>query len=116
MGKNGKNVLYAIEYGALFEVNAAAFRKGWDAAYPGQDVIEMILKHRGRFALSDDSHGPHAVGLNYHRLAEYLRTVGVEELWYLRRSDIQNAAGRAVQPVRLEGDWWEHDFWRGRTV
>ena len=38
-----RNVRYAVEYGALFELNAAAFRKGWDDAYPGEDVIEVRL-------------------------------------------------------------------------
>lgn len=36
-----RNVRYAISYGALFEVNAAAFRKKWKAAYPGIDVAEV---------------------------------------------------------------------------
>lgn len=36
-----RNVEYAISYGALFEVNAAAFRKGWSTAYPGTDVLEV---------------------------------------------------------------------------
>lgn len=35
-----RNVDYAISYGALFEVNAAAFRKGWSTAYPGADVMQ----------------------------------------------------------------------------
>ena len=33
-----RNVRYGIEYGALFEVNTAAFRKGWDTGYPGQEI------------------------------------------------------------------------------
>lgn len=33
--KMARNIEYAVGYGALFEVNAAAFRKGWDAAYLG---------------------------------------------------------------------------------
>ena len=36
-----RNISYACNYGALFEINAAAFRKGWDTAYPGKDVIEV---------------------------------------------------------------------------
>jgi hypothetical protein len=36
-----RNVKFAVDYGALFEANAAAFRKGWDAAYPGEDTIEV---------------------------------------------------------------------------
>lgn len=33
--------MYAISYGALFEINAAAFRKKWDTAYPGVDIAEV---------------------------------------------------------------------------
>ncbi|KAK0205151.1 Polymerase/histidinol phosphatase-like protein [Desarmillaria ectypa] len=109
-----RNIVYAVGYGALFEVNAAAFRKKWDTAYPAGDIVEIILKHGGRFTLSDDSHGPHAVGLNYDRVAKYLRSVSVAELWYLQRSMNVNAAGRKIQPVRLEGEWWDHAFWHGR--
>lgn len=36
-----RNIIFAIEYGALFELNAAAFRKGWDTAYPAADVVEV---------------------------------------------------------------------------
>ncbi|KAF8880777.1 Polymerase/histidinol phosphatase-like protein [Infundibulicybe gibba] len=108
-----RNIMYAIRYGALFEVNAAAFRKNWESAYPGSD---LILKHGGRLALSDDSHGPQAVGLNYHRLAEYLRAVGVSELWHLQKSDTPNTAGRSMQAVRLVGQWWNHVFWHGRST
>ncbi|KAI0666525.1 polymerase/histidinol phosphatase-like protein [Trametes maxima] len=113
-----RNVHFAVEYGALFELNAAAFRKGWDGAYPGEDVVEVshliiILQAGGRFALSDDSHGLHAVGLNYHRIPEYARRVGIRELWALERSGTMNAAGRAVGPRRVSGNWEEHPFWRG---
>ncbi|EAU84145.2 histidinol-phosphatase [Coprinopsis cinerea okayama7 len=108
-----RNIKFSVSYGALFELNAAAFRKKWDTAYPGEDIIRVILGHGGRLALSDDSHGPHAVGLNYHRAYDYLKSVGVSELWYLTRSDEQNAGGRKVKPVKLEGKWEEHSFWSG---
>lgn len=36
-----RNVEFAVSYGALFEVNAAAFRKGWKTAYPDQDILEV---------------------------------------------------------------------------
>jgi histidinol-phosphatase (PHP family) len=36
-----RNVKFAVEYGALFEVNAAAFKKGWASAYPGEDVLKV---------------------------------------------------------------------------
>ncbi|KAI8980632.1 histidinol phosphate phosphatase H [Trametes punicea] len=108
-----RNVACAVEYGAVFELNAAAFRKGWDAAYPGEDVVEIIRQAGGRFVLSDDSHGPHAVGLNYHRIPEYARRVGIDELWVLERAEgsVRNAAGRSVVPRRVSGNWLEHPFW-----
>jgi histidinol-phosphatase (PHP family) len=74
----------------------------------------MILANGGRFALSDDSHGPHAVGLNYDRMFKYLRRHGLEEIWYLQTSTKRNAAGRLVQPAKFEGEWWTHPFWTAR--
>ncbi|KAH9921936.1 histidinol-phosphatase [Epithele typhae] len=88
-----RNVAFAVSYGALFELNAAAFRKGWDAAYPAPDVVEIVLGAGGRFTLSDDSHGPHAVGLNYHKLLEYARREGIGELWTLEACGERNAEG-----------------------
>lgn len=35
-----RNIRFAVEYGALFEINAAAFRKEWTTAYPAEDVVE----------------------------------------------------------------------------
>ncbi|KAI0060537.1 histidinol phosphate phosphatase H [Artomyces pyxidatus] len=106
-----RNVKYAVGYGALFEVNAAALRKGWHTAYPAEDVLALILEHGGRFTLSDDSHGPHAVGLNYRRLRDYLLRVGVREVWVLKRNKVPNVGGRFTEPVRVRGDWWDHAFW-----
>lgn len=71
----------------------------------------MIIQEGGRLALSDDSHGPLAVGLNYTRTREYLKSSGVKELWYLSASGEPNQAGRLVRPVRLEGAWEDHPFW-----
>jgi histidinol-phosphatase (PHP family) len=73
--------------------------------------MQLVLKHGGCFALSDDSHGPHAVGLNYGRLPDYLQRASVSELWYLEKTNTQNAAGRPVQPVRLAGKWSDSTFW-----
>jgi histidinol-phosphatase (PHP family) len=36
-----RNVRYAAGYGALFEANAAALRKGWSTSYPSKDVLEV---------------------------------------------------------------------------
>ena len=86
-----RNVRYACAYGALFEANSASFRKGWETAYPGAEILALILQLKGRVCLSDDSHGKAYVALNYRRLREYLLNAGVQELWYLER-----AAGNQV--------------------
>lgn len=44
LAKLKRNIACACGYGALFEFNAAAFRKGWETAYPGTDVVEVSLK------------------------------------------------------------------------
>ena len=72
----------------------------------------MVLAAGGRFTLSDDSHGPQAVGLNYHRLLEYARRVGIDELWVLESSDgVRNTGGRLTTARKVQGHWWEHKFW-----
>ncbi|THH09708.1 hypothetical protein EW145_g1820 [Phellinidium pouzarii] len=118
LGKLKRNISYACSYGAIFEFNAAAFRKGWETAYPGRDVVEFVLQCEGRFTMSDDSHGPHAVGLNYDRLYNYLRDVGIKDLWYLERGDSVNPGigGRQMRAAKLEGDWWLNEFWREKGV
>ncbi|KAJ7756883.1 Polymerase/histidinol phosphatase-like protein [Mycena maculata] len=106
-----RNIVFAITYGALFEVNASALRKNWSTPYPGEDVLQLILRHGGRLALSDDSHGPHAVGLNYGRLPEYLQRAGVNELWFLEHSETPNEAGRNIRATKMDQPWATHSFW-----
>ncbi|KAG7090038.1 hypothetical protein E1B28_011658 [Marasmius oreades] len=111
-----RNIKYVVGYGGLFELNAAAFRKGWSTAYPGEDVLRVIVAEGGRFALSDDSHGPHAVGLNYHRVAEYLETQKISQIWFLRHDERSTHKGRCVKAVRLPGDWRDHVFWKRNAI
>jgi histidinol-phosphatase (PHP family) len=40
-----RNIDHVVGYGGLFEVNAASFRKGWDQAYPGKEVLQVSLDH-----------------------------------------------------------------------
>ncbi|KAJ7165422.1 Polymerase/histidinol phosphatase-like protein, partial [Mycena filopes] len=109
-----RNIRYAISYGALFEVNASALRKNWNTPYPGEDLLEIILQRGGRLTLSDDSHGPHAVGLNYARLPEYLQRAGVTELWFLEHSETPNpSSGRHTRATKMDQPWAAHPFWAG---
>ncbi|BGP24874.1 histidinol-phosphatase [Rhodotorula toruloides] len=102
-----RNIDFAIGYGALFEVNASAFRKGWSTAYPGVEVFDLILSKGGRFTLSDDSHGPHAVGLHYDRAYAYLRERNVQELWQLvPAATWGEGTRRGVVAEKIEGRPW----------
>ncbi|GAA5984850.1 hypothetical protein JCM11641_005440 [Rhodosporidiobolus odoratus] len=109
-----RNIDLAVSYGALFEVNASAFRKGWNTAYPGTEVLDLILAKGGRLTLSDDSHGPQAVGLHYDRAYEYLREREVKELWQLvpvTKSDVSGKFRRGTRAEKIEGFPWL-DVWR----
>lgn len=85
----------------------------------------MIVSLNGRLCLSDDSHGPLAVGLNYHRLHAYVVANSLTDIWYLSLdrghtpaleqgvADGRKRSGR-VTPRKAEG-WLESDFWVNRT-
>ncbi|CAE6345819.1 unnamed protein product [Rhizoctonia solani] len=94
-----RNVRYAVDYGAAFELNAAAFRKGWDSAYPGRDIVNLVKSLGGTFVLSDDSHGPAAVGLNYDKMELYIKEMDVTRIAELEKGDSPNRAGRFLKPV-----------------
>lgn len=118
-----RNVRFAVGYGALFECNAAAFRKGWSTAYPGKEILDLILGMKGRLCLSDDSHGVNAVGLNYLKLREYLVQSGVDTIWYLEKdtsaadsiaedkgsTPTRFARGTIAKP--MGSGWATHPFW-----
>lgn len=78
-----RNIKYTIAYGGLFELNSSAIRKGWPTPYPRKDVAELIIKLGGRFCLSDDSHTYAQVGLNYHKVWEYVKELGLENIYHL---------------------------------
>lgn len=89
---------------------------------------QLILELGGRLCLSDDSHGPLAVGLNYGRLRSYLVARDVRQIWYLSldlaHEPVEPAAdvpkgrwrsGRATPKLAADG-WLEREgFWGSRT-
>lgn len=99
-----ENIKYAVSYGALFELSAAPFRKGWETGYPGNEVVRMIQGEGGRFALSDDSHGPERVGLNFSRLKLWAQGLEIDGVWKLERR------GGKIGPVKVN-DVWNDAFW-----
>ncbi|EPX71910.1 histidinol-phosphatase [Schizosaccharomyces octosporus yFS286] len=98
-----RNIEYVNSYGGVFEINTSAFRKGWSVAYPKPQLIKLMQKHNSRFTLSDDSHGPHQVGLNYHRGKEYLEKEGIHALAVLSRNSKESPT--TYQMVSVSQIW-----------
>ena len=108
-------VQYTASYGGLIEVNAAAVRKGWATPYPAADILTLVQTHQARLTLSDDTHTPENVGLNYWRVFEYLKSHDIKNLYHLERCDRgAREAGRRGYTVvkKYEGLWSTDDFWR----
>ncbi|KAJ2509228.1 hypothetical protein IWW47_000118 [Coemansia sp. RSA 2052] len=102
-----RNIDYAISYGALFEINSRAWKKGLRDAYPQRDLLAEILEKGGRVTISDDSHGAQDVCMHYDRLLAYLRELGVHDLHYLHRT------GDGVVQTLVLARATEHGFWKG---
>jgi len=56
-----RNITTAVEYGALFELNSSAFRKGLPGAHPQANIVQVeqknnIFSHFSRPALLTDCH------------------------------------------------------------
>lgn len=82
-----RNIKYVASYGGLFELNSAAIRKGWTTPYPRKDMAQAIIKYGGKFCLSDDSHAYTQVGLNYHKVWEYVQELELGSIYHLDLKD-----------------------------
>lgn len=49
-------------------------------------MTQEWIKLGGKFTFSDDSHGIAQVATNYARTVTYLESLGIEEVWTLKRS------------------------------
>ncbi|KAH9811356.1 polymerase/histidinol phosphatase-like protein [Melampsora americana] len=120
-----RNINFGVSYGALFEVNSAALKKGWSTPYPSPDILNSISKLGGRFTLSDDSHGPHQVGMNYAGVYNYLTKHKVQEIWFLEQvtknpCDLLDKTimlpRKRVKASVLSDQWQDHPFWSKGTL
>lgn len=103
-----RNIEYAASYGGLFELNSAAIRKGWSTPYPRQDIGELIIASGGKFCLSDDSHSYAQVGLNYHKLWDYvLNTLKLEFIYHLDLDE----SGKSVVVQDSVAELSKSPFW-----
>lgn len=101
-----RNIRAVAAYGGLFELNSAAIRKGWSTPYPRRDFAEAIIQNGGRFCLSDDSHGLNQVGLNYHKVWQYVKELGLDKVYYLALKNGQTV----VESLSVE-ETDSHPFW-----
>jgi len=111
-----RNIEIVCNYEGLFEVNSASLRKGWASPYPDEDVLDSILEKGGRLCLSDDAHSHEQVGLNFHKVKQYLERKGVSEIWTLQPDDgtsLLNGSTRFPRgtiAVKI-ADWASDPFW-----
>jgi hypothetical protein len=42
--------------------------------------------------------------------------MGIGEIWYLRRAGEANVSGRFVCAEKAVGNWWEDQFWKGKSI
>lgn len=63
----------------------------------------------GHFTLSDDSHGPAFVGLNYPLLYNYLSEQKLESLYYLsdEPAEAEDTWKRGCTTRKVEGEPWD---------
>ena len=62
-------------------------------------LLQAIIEKGGRFVLSDDSHGVNQVGLNYHRIFQYMSDLGITHYHHIEVNDgaiviMENPVGR----------------------
>lgn len=48
-------------------------------------ILQAFRDLGGRFTISDDAHKVDQVGLNYHRVLDYVKSLGIEKVHYLER-------------------------------
>ncbi|KAJ2358302.1 hypothetical protein IWW50_001364 [Coemansia erecta] len=101
-----RNIEYAISYGAIFEINTRAWKKGLRDAYPQRDLLQEIVSRGGRVTLSDDSHGEQDICMYYDRALAYLREMGINQLHYLCKTDTGSVK------VHVLDDATDHSFWK----
>lgn len=103
-----RNIESAALYGALFELNSAAFRKGWLSPYPHRDVCDAIKQYGGaRFCLSDDAHSVSQVGLNYHKVWDFVQDLGLEYIYNLDIDGAKTTVARQRVQHLLESAFWD---------
>jgi histidinol-phosphatase (PHP family) len=67
----------------------------------------------GKFTFSDDSHGVAQVATNYARTVTYLESLGVKEVWTLKRiphPDMEGTSRATVEEVSVPLNSFRENF------
>lgn len=98
---------YVDCYGGFFELNSAALRKGWTSPYPQRDILKLLIAKEAKMCLSDDSHSVAQVGLNYGKVLQYCREMGISRLWFWNPGKEPFADSISLKDAEMD------DFWSG---
>ncbi|ODV61243.1 histidinol-phosphatase [Ascoidea rubescens DSM 1968] len=106
-----RNIKFIKEYGGLIELNSAALRKGWLTPYPNLEISLAIKKYGdSRFCFSDDSHSIAQVGLNYHKLLNYIQnSLKLDKIYYL---DLDSDNETIVKTASIDDIKSNEKFWK----
>jgi len=72
------------------------------------------MEMKGRFVLSDDSHGVGHIGTNYCKALEFIRETGIRELYYFAKGSgegdgrLNDTVMHCVSLAEVE----RHGFWQ----
>ncbi len=86
------------ECGALLELNAAPARRAFGPIYPAPEILSAARRMQIPVTLSDDSHGPDAVGGGLLECVQAAAAAGYESLHYLTRTPLGPARPTAFNP------------------
>lgn len=106
-----------VELGLTVELNSSAIRKGWETPYPKDDIMKLMISRGVKFVLSDDSHGDDQVGLNYQIVLDYIKRMGIEQIWYydleeINNSSIRGGKGKVALRSTSVKELVKEDFWK----
>lgn len=71
----------------FFEVNTGAISRGYRTTpYPAPFIVKRIIEKNGKLILNSDSHSKETLFDHFEDTVEYLKTLGVKELWVYKNN------------------------------
>lgn len=103
-GKYGRNLdwhhletkireIYAklIQNGVALEINTSSLGTCYDSFMPEEDMVKMYLEMGGCFlTLGSDAHKPENLGKGFAQAIQFLKTLDVKELYYVKNRQLHS--------------------------